>query len=275
MKRKLCLGLMVICCLPLLIEEVDAHPGRTDSNGCHTCRTNCGKWGLSTGQYHCHNGGTSSSSSLSKSSSSSSSEKNTGGVAAPKVKSKDNTLKSISINGQNVEVLDTIEYETFDEKVEISVETNDKNASYEIENRNLVVGPNNLSITVKAEDGSVKKYYLSIERKSLSSDTGIFVYVNEKIVEFENNKATVELEKNEKLNYRYVLKDAKSKAIVKKNDDIVIFEVTAEDGTIESYQLSIERSKKTDPIEEDYSGIIAAIAVLSVGGGAYCLKKRK
>ena len=32
-----------------------AHPGRTDSSGCHTCRTNCSSWGLSTGEYHCHN----------------------------------------------------------------------------------------------------------------------------------------------------------------------------------------------------------------------------
>ena len=31
-----------------------AHPGRTDSYGCHTCRTNCYKWGLSYGEYHCH-----------------------------------------------------------------------------------------------------------------------------------------------------------------------------------------------------------------------------
>lgn len=32
-----------------------AHPGRTDSSGCHTCRTNCANWGLNTGEYHCHN----------------------------------------------------------------------------------------------------------------------------------------------------------------------------------------------------------------------------
>lgn len=32
------------------------HSGRTDSSGCHTCRTNCAKWGLSNGQYHCHGG---------------------------------------------------------------------------------------------------------------------------------------------------------------------------------------------------------------------------
>lgn len=31
-----------------------AHPGRTDSVGCHRCRTNCSSWGLSYGEYHCH-----------------------------------------------------------------------------------------------------------------------------------------------------------------------------------------------------------------------------
>ena len=31
-----------------------AHPGRTDSSGGHTCRTNCPSWGLSTGEYHYH-----------------------------------------------------------------------------------------------------------------------------------------------------------------------------------------------------------------------------
>jgi hypothetical protein len=31
-----------------------SHPGRTDSTGCHTCKTNCPNWGLSSGEYHCH-----------------------------------------------------------------------------------------------------------------------------------------------------------------------------------------------------------------------------
>lgn len=34
-----------------------AHPGRTDSSGCHTCKTNCPSYGLDYGEYHCHNGG--------------------------------------------------------------------------------------------------------------------------------------------------------------------------------------------------------------------------
>src|SRR3954469_17770347 len=36
-----------------------AHPGRTDGSGGHTCRTNCASWGLATGEYHTHGGGSS------------------------------------------------------------------------------------------------------------------------------------------------------------------------------------------------------------------------
>lgn len=40
---------------------ISAHPGKLDKNGCHTCRTNCAQYGLTDGQYHCHNGNNSSS----------------------------------------------------------------------------------------------------------------------------------------------------------------------------------------------------------------------
>lgn len=63
--------LLVISLFLLGTQPIKAHPGRTDANGCHVCRTNCDKWGLSTGEYHCHNGGSSSTTSNSNSSSSS------------------------------------------------------------------------------------------------------------------------------------------------------------------------------------------------------------
>ena len=31
-----------------------AHPGGTDADGCHTCHTNCTRWGLDYEEYHCH-----------------------------------------------------------------------------------------------------------------------------------------------------------------------------------------------------------------------------
>lgn len=48
--------IMLICSLLFIPNLVLAHPGRTDASGCHTCRTNCAKWGLSNGEYHCHGG---------------------------------------------------------------------------------------------------------------------------------------------------------------------------------------------------------------------------
>lgn len=51
MKKVILLSFIII----LTPFFVFAHPGNTDSSGCHTCRTNCTSWGLSYGEYHCHN----------------------------------------------------------------------------------------------------------------------------------------------------------------------------------------------------------------------------
>lgn len=50
--KKLSILVLSIFLIPLFSY---AHSGRTDSSGCHTCRTNCPNWGLSAGEYHCHN----------------------------------------------------------------------------------------------------------------------------------------------------------------------------------------------------------------------------
>lgn len=52
MKKTLILVFLAFLSLPV---ATSAHPGNTDSSGCHTCRTNCASWGLSYGEYHCHN----------------------------------------------------------------------------------------------------------------------------------------------------------------------------------------------------------------------------
>jgi hypothetical protein len=40
----------------LLPNQSSAHPGRTDSDGGHYCRTNCEYWGYTYGTWHSHNG---------------------------------------------------------------------------------------------------------------------------------------------------------------------------------------------------------------------------
>jgi len=48
---RLFLGILVLFVTPSLLS---AHPGRTASDGCHYCRTNCEKWGVPKGERHCH-----------------------------------------------------------------------------------------------------------------------------------------------------------------------------------------------------------------------------
>lgn len=61
MKKVLRFIVIVLLLISFSPLSVKAHPGRTDANGCHTCKTNCEKYGLDYGEYHCHNGGGSSS----------------------------------------------------------------------------------------------------------------------------------------------------------------------------------------------------------------------
>lgn len=55
MHRNFKLIILAFVLLLILPLSVFAHPGRTDAQGCHTCRTNCASWGLANGEYHCHN----------------------------------------------------------------------------------------------------------------------------------------------------------------------------------------------------------------------------
>ncbi|WP_198402139.1 MBL fold metallo-hydrolase [Paenibacillus crassostreae] len=56
MKRKTSIALFISILLVMLPVIASAHPGKTDANGGHYCRTNCAKWGLKDGEYHYHNG---------------------------------------------------------------------------------------------------------------------------------------------------------------------------------------------------------------------------
>ncbi|MFC1727621.1 hypothetical protein ACFL0Y_03810 [Patescibacteria group bacterium] len=40
----------------LMVTPAFAHPGRTASDDCHYCKTNCSKWGVPWDTRHCHGG---------------------------------------------------------------------------------------------------------------------------------------------------------------------------------------------------------------------------
>ena len=53
-RRKIVILILII--FSLITPLAYSHPGRTDSNGCHYCRTNCEEsWGIPYGFYHRHN----------------------------------------------------------------------------------------------------------------------------------------------------------------------------------------------------------------------------
>lgn len=59
MRRRMTFFILPLTILLLLMpENIFAHPGRTASDGCHYCRTNCASWGEVYGARHCHGGGT-------------------------------------------------------------------------------------------------------------------------------------------------------------------------------------------------------------------------
>lgn len=55
MKNLLFLLLLAVSML-FTTTPIYAHPGRTASDGCHYCRTNCDSWGVPWNERHCHNG---------------------------------------------------------------------------------------------------------------------------------------------------------------------------------------------------------------------------
>ena len=154
MKKKI-KGLIIVMIVILSPLYVEAHPGRTDSNGCHTCRTNCAKWGLSYGQYHCHG---------KKNSSTSTSSSNTNKTTTTKVLDSNKNIKSISIDNTNIEVKDTMEYNTYSKVNNIDIILESTKSKYEISNySNISIGDNNIKIIVTSEDNTSKEYNLNIK----------------------------------------------------------------------------------------------------------------
>ena len=269
MKYKL-MCIVIMCLLLVIPNEVKAHPGKTNADGCHYCRTNCAKWGLSDGEYHCHNG-------ENQNSSNSTNSSNQSTIQTKPKKSSDNTLKSVIVDGTTITVADKMQYETNKDKVSIFVETNDDKAESTVNNKSLDIGENDIKINVKAEDGSEKIYTLTVNR--LSNNTNIKIIVDGKEVTFINNKADVTVSSDTiKLNYKYELEDPKAKVEItgdeklKAGDNIVKFKVIAEDGTEKEYELTVEKYTKT---EEMVNGVISIGVIGGIGYGVYHTVKKK
>ena len=130
--------------------NINAHSGRTDSNGGHTCRTNCEKYGLSYGEYHYHNNGYTQSDSYKT-------------PVVTIVKSSNTNLSYLKLNDKLVKVSDEINYRTIDKTIDFTVVTQSTKSKYEIiGNSNLKEGNNVITIKVTAENNTTKEYKVNI-----------------------------------------------------------------------------------------------------------------
>lgn len=211
----------------------------------------------------------------------SSSSSNANSFTEEEVKSNDNTLKIIIIDGKEIDVKENIDYSTTKEKITIKATTNDKKAKYEIKNNStLEIGENKISIEVTAEDGTTKTYNINVKRdKILSSDTGIKVIINEEEVSFSDNKATIYVSATEtNLKIDYTLNDENAKVEMDKieelktGDNELKIKVIAEDGTEKEYEIIIHKYTKS---EETISTILGLAIIGGMGYGIYYLVKKK
>jgi len=173
------------------------------------------------------------------------------------LKSNDNTLKTIIIDGQKFDADDNINYTTKKEKVEISSIVNDEKATYTIKNNSkLLIGENIIIIEVMAEDGTIKIYKVNINReKILSSDKGIIVIINEEKLIFDDFKSIVYVSSTD-TNYsmKYKLNDSNSKVEMnqidklKTGNNILKIKVIAEDGSEQIYEITIYKYSKIEEI---------------------------
>lgn len=288
------LFVITILCVILCPYNTFAHPGRTDSNGCHYCRTNCARWGLNQDEYHCHSGNTYTNSlgqvfnadgsminSSSKVESNNQITNNTPTIKKTVAKSSDNSIKSIIVDNNQIDVNDIMTYQTSKSTVDIKVELNDSKATYKIDKSTLVIGDNTVNITVTAENGNSKNYVLNVTRKDLSKNTNVKIYVDNKEITFENDTAEINVPTSMiNLNYKYELEDVNANLFVngdknlKDGKNSVIFEVTAEDGTKKTYTLIVNKADETNG-SAIIDNVITIGIVGGLGYGSYRLIKKK
>lgn len=319
--QKNLLMIFIIFAILVLPTNVLAHPGRTDSSGCHKCNganTNCSQWGLGDGEYHCHSGNTysnskgeifdksgskisggntSNNSSTEKEESSSNNnynstqdkpsnnsngssnnstttQKSTTSTPKPVEKSKDATLKIVKVDNAEISIGDQMQYKTNSKKVELNIEATDSKATVEFDNKELLIGDNEVIIKVTAEAGNTKEYKIIITRKEVKSNVVIKKFVlGTSEVDFKDNKATIKKLTTEKdFEYSYELSDKNAKLLLYvndkevtelndiKNEDTIKLVVVDGDDNKNVYEIKITEASAAE------SAIINVIAYTIVAG---------
>lgn len=208
-------------------------------------------------------------------------------------KSNETGISLLIINNKKFySVTDTIDHTIKTDKFEISVETKDKKATYQIIGLETKPEKNTITkyeILVTAEDDTKKTYVLNIFREIVDSYVRIkHLKINGNTINFNYNNDTKEItlsNDEETLNIEYELTNDNSNLLIIKNgievkngSEIEIgknnyqLKIIDDDGNEYSYNLVIERTSAVD----DAIGSILGLATLAGGGYvAYRITNKK
>ena len=166
-------------------------------------------------------------------------------------------LNVFSVNGDQVKDGDTITLHPYDDSVELEVETADENATYVATgDSELVDGSNQLVVTVKAQDGTVKVYKVTLI-VPLSGDADAIITVNGD--EAADNSTVILEAYTTEVEVGVELSDENSKVETSggtglvTGDNILKVKVTAPDGTVKTYTINLKVSLSSDTSLETFT----------------------
>ena len=188
----------------------------------------------------------------------------------PCTPSNDPTLKTLTVNGNNITVSDKMEFTTYDETANIVDTPNYQGAKIEYEqNKKLEIGNNVISIKITGSAGLTKTYELNIIRqKVLSTNNNIKkITIDGKEYKFKDNKINdLFITSNKKtLNIKITPEDETAKITIKGNDNLKAGDNTitiiskAESGNTQEYYINYHKSF----VLSDIIGTIIGILILT------------
>ena len=184
--------------------------------------------------------------------------------------SNDPTLKTLTVNGNNITVSDKMEFTTYDETANIVATPNYQGANIQYENnKQLEVGNNIITITITSVGGLTKTYELNIIRqKVLSTNNNIKkITIDGKEYKFKDNTIKdLFITSNKKtLKIKITLEDETAKITIKGNDNLKAGDNTitiiskAESGNTQEYYINYHKSF----VLSDIIGTIIGILILA------------
>ena len=188
----------------------------------------------------------------------------------PCTPSNDPTLKTLTVNGNNITVSDKMEFTTYDETANIVATPNYQGANIQYENnKQLEVGNNIITITITSAGGLTKTYELNIIRqKVLSTNNNIKkITIDGKEYKFKDNTIKdLFITSNKKtLKIKITLEDETAKITIKGNDNLKAGDNTitiiskAESGNTQEYYINYHKSF----VLSDIIGTIIGILILA------------